>query len=210
MKLVEQRVCEFLDITASNAPAPGGGSLSALAGASAAALGQMVANLTLGRKKYAEVEADMQAHIPVLSKVQNELEASVDADSRAFDRYMAALSLPKNTPQELEVRKAAMQEGLKAAVAVPLSVAEKIVSVMPILEEILAKGNSNAVTDGLVSVMMARTGVLGAIYNVRVNLVSIDDEAYVAEISQQCAKLQQQTTDWESRVLAQYPLTGMA
>ncbi len=209
MELIKLTVEEFGAITASNAPAPGGGSVSALAGSLAAALSQMVANLTVGRKKYADVQTDMEEALPLLAQAQKELLAAVDEDSRAFDLYMAALPMPKNTPEEQAARKAAMQAGLKAAVAVPLSVAQRVEGILPLLEKVLALGNSNAVTDGLVSVMMARTGILGAIYNVRVNLASIEDEEFVKEHEAICARIQENTVAWELRVLGQYPLTGM-
>lgn len=209
MDLMQQTVTDFLNITASNAPAPGGGSVSALAGALAAALSQMVANLTVGRKKYAEVQDELEGYLPRLAQAQTELMAAVDEDSRAFDLYMAALSMPKETQEEKAARKTAMQEGLKAAVRVPLSVATRVVEIMPMLEQVLMKGNSNAVTDGMVSVMMARTGVLGAIYNVRVNLSSIEDEAYVADMTARCAQLQSQALEFERRVLGNCPLACM-
>ena len=209
MELIKLTVEEFGAITASNAPAPGGGSVSALAGSLAAALSQMVANLTVGRKKYAEVQSDMEEALPRLAEAQKALLAAVDADSKAFDLYMAALPMPKNTPEEQAARKEAMQNGLKAAVAVPLSVAQRVEGLLPTLEKVLALGNSNAVTDGLVSVMMARTGILGAIYNVRVNLASIEDEEFVREHEAICAEIQKSAVAWELRVLGQYPLTGM-
>ncbi len=209
MELIKLTVEEFGAITASNAPAPGGGSVSALAGSLAAALSQMVANLTVGRKKYAEVQSDMEEALPRLAEAQKELLAAVDADSKAFDLYMAALPMPKDTPEQQAARKQAMQNGLKAAVAVPLSVAQRVESLLPTLEKVLALGNANAVTDGLVSVMMARTGILGAIYNVRVNLASIEDEEFVREHEAICAQIQKNAVAWELRVLGQYPLTGM-
>lgn len=209
MELKNLTVSEFLDITASNAPAPGGGSVSALAGSLAAALSQMVANLTIGKKKYQELWEEMGVRAETLKQAQAELLEAVDKDSRAFDLYMEALTLPKDTEEQIAARKAAMVNGLKAAVAVPLNVARKVLEITPLLEVILAQGNSNAVTDGLVSVMMARTGVLGAIYNVRVNLASIGDTAFVQEKEAQCAAIQKEILDWEKRVLSQYPLTGM-
>ena len=120
MELVKQTVEEFVKITASDAPAPGGGSISALAGALAAALGQMVANLTVGRKKYAAVDEEMRQLLPELARQQQALLEAVDEDSRAFDQYMDALSMPKDTPEQQEARKNAMQAGLKAAAQVPL------------------------------------------------------------------------------------------
>lgn len=208
MELVKQTVEEFVKITASDAPAPGGGSISALAGALAAALGQMVANLTVGRKKYAAVDEEMRQLLPELARQQQALLEAVDEDSRAFDQYMDALSMPKDTPEQQEARKNAMQAGLKAAAQVPLGVAQRVQTLFPALELVVTKGNANAVTDGMVATMMARTAILGAVYNVRVNLQSIQDEAFTAALAQQCQRCQQEALAWERKILATVPFSN--
>lgn len=209
MELVKLPVSDFVAVTASDAPAPGGGSVSALVGSLSAALAQMVANLTVGREKYAAAQAQMEQMLPALLQTQQQLLAAVDADSRAFDRYMAALSLPKSTDEEKAIRKNAMQEGLKEAAVVPLSVAKQAVSLFPYLETAVTIGNPNAVTDAMVGTMLARTCVLGAIFNVRVNLSSISDEAFVAELSQTCQSLQTLAQTEEQRILQQISLSHM-
>ena len=206
MELKNLSVAEFAAITASDAPAPGGGSVSALAGSIAAALGEMVARLTVGREKYASSEAEMQKVIDTLPTVREKLMNAVDEDSKAFDQYMAALSMPKSTDEEKTVRSAAMQEGLKVAARVPLGVAQAIDTLFPCLEKAVTIGNPNAVTDGMVGTMMARTGILGALFNVRVNLESIKDEAFVAELSAETDKLQKSATEWEQKILSQVKL----
>lgn len=208
MELVKQTVEEFVKITASDAPAPGGGSISALAGALAAALGQMVANLTVGRKKYAAVDEEMRQLLPELARQQQALLEAVDEDSRAFDQYMDALSMPKDTPEQQEARKNAMQAGLKAAAQVPLGVAQRVQTLFPALELVVTKGNANAVTDGMVATMMARTAILGAVYNVRVNLQSIQDETFTAALAQQCQRCQQEALAWERKILATVPFSN--
>lgn len=208
MELVKQTVEEFVKITASDAPAPGGGSISALAGALAAALGQMVANLTVGRKKYAAVDEEMRQLLPELARQQQALLEAVDEDSRAFDQYMDALSMPKDTQEQQEARKNAMQAGLKAAAQVPLGVAQRVQTLFPALELVVTKGNANAVTDGMVATMMARTAILGAVYNVRVNLRSIQDEAFTAALAQQCQRCQQEALGWERKILATVPFSN--
>lgn len=208
MELVKQTVEEFVKITASDAPAPGGGSISALAGALAAALGQMVANLTVGRKKYAAVDEEMRQLLPELARQQQALLEAVDEDSRAFDQYMDALSMPKDTQEQQEARKNAMQAGLKAAAQVPLGVAQRVQTLFPALELVVTKGNANAVTDGMVATMMARTAILGAVYNVRVNLQSIQDEAFTAALAQQCQRRQQEALAWERKILATVPFSN--
>lgn len=209
MELKNLTVAEFSALTASNAPAPGGGSVSALVGNLSAALAQMVANLTVGREKYAAAQEDMQALLSQVPAIYEALLEAVDADSRAFDRYMAALSMPKTTDEEKKLRSDAMQEGLKEASLVPLGVAQKAVKLFAYLEKALTVGNPNAVTDAMVGVMLARTCVLGAIFNVRVNLSSIRDEEFVSETAKRCDELQQFAVQEETRLLKSIPLSGM-
>ena len=209
MELKNLSVAEFAAITASDAPAPGGGSVSALAGSIAAALGEMVARLTVGREKYAASESEMQAIIDAFPAVREKLMNAVDEDSKAFDQYMAALAMPKSTDEEKAARSAAMQEGLKVAARVPLGVAQAIDTLFPCLEKAVTIGNPNAVTDGMVGTMMARTGVMGALFNVRVNLESIKDETFVAELSAETDKLQKSALEWEQKILSQVKLARM-
>ncbi len=191
----------FAQQTASNDPVPGGGSISALAGALAAALAEMVAGLTIGKKKYAEVEEEMKEAIPPMRKLQEQLLVDIKRDSESFDLYMQALTLPKDTDEEKAARTAAMQNGLKEAVKVPLSVAKNAVTILPVAKLMVTKGNQTAVTDGLVATMMARTAVLGALFNVKINLASIKDEAFVEEIRKEVAVLEKEAVALEKEVL---------
>lgn len=192
----------FAQLTASNEPVPGGGSISALAGALAAALAEMVAGLTIGKKKYAEVEDEMKAVVAPMRKLQEQLLLDIQRDSESFDLYMQALTLPKETEEEKAARTAAMQEGLKAAVKVPLSVAKAAYEILPVAELMVNKGNQTAVTDALVATLLARTAALGALFNVKINLQSIKDEAFVAETSKEVEALERKTVDFEKKILA--------
>ncbi|MDY4784120.1 cyclodeaminase/cyclohydrolase family protein [Pygmaiobacter massiliensis] len=192
----------FAQLTASNEPVPGGGSISALAGALAAALAEMVAGLTISKKKYAEVEDEMKAVVAPMRKLQEQLLLDIQRDSESFDLYMQALTLPKETEEEKAARTAAMQEGLKAAVKVPLSVANAAYEILPVAELMVNKGNQTAVTDALVATMLARTAALGALFNVKINLQSIKDEAFVAETSKEVEVLERKTVDFEKKILA--------
>lgn len=192
----------FAQLTASNEPVPGGGSISALAGALAAALAEMVAGLTIGKKKYAEVEDEMKAVVAPMRKLQEQLLLDIQRDSESFDLYMQALTLPKETEEEKAARTAAMQEGLKAAVKVPLSVANAAYEILPVAELMVNKGNQTAVTDALVATMLARTAALSALFNVKINLQSIKDEAFVAETSKEVEALERKTVDFEKKILA--------
>lgn len=193
----------FAQQTASNDPVPGGGSISAMAGALAAALAEMVAGLTIGRKKYAEVEEEMKAVVPGMRKTQEQLLLDIRRDSESFDLYMQALTLPKESDEEKAARTAAMQNGLKEAVKVPLSVAKASYEILPVAELMVTKGNETAVTDGLVATMMARTAVLGALFNVKINLDSIKDEAFVVEVMKEVKVLEKEAVAFEKRILEQ-------
>ena len=195
-------VQEFAMQTASSEPVPGGGSISALAGSLAAALTEMVAGLTIGKKKYAEVEEEMKAAIEPMHAICEHLLDDIKRDSESFDLYMQALTLPKETEEEKAARQEAMQNGLKAAVAVPLSVAKRAYEIMPYAEVMVTKGNKTAVTDALVATMMARTAVLGALFNVKINLESIKDEAFVAETTKEVEVLEKKAIEHEQKILA--------
>lgn len=208
MELKSMTVAEFAAVTASDAPAPGGGSVSALAASLAAALAEMVAHLTAGREKYAAVGPEMKTLLEELPAKRQALLEAVDRDSQAFDRYMAALAMPKSTPEEQSARKTAMQEGLKIAAQVPLEVAEMAASLFPALEAVVLRGNPNAVTDGMVGTMLARTAVLGALFNVRVNLNSIHDADFVLAMTARVNAAQEIALSWERRILSSVPLAG--
>ena len=188
--------------TASHEPVPGGGSISALAGSLAAALTEMVAGLTIGKKKYADAEEEMKAAIEAMRPVRDQLLDDIKRDSESFDQYMQALALPKETEEEKAARTEAMQNGLKAAVAVPLSVAKTACQILPYAETMVTKGNKTAVTDALVAAMMARTAVLGAGFNVKINLESIKDQEYVDKIGKEVEDLEKQAIEQEKKILA--------
>lgn len=191
----------FADVTASDAPAPGGGSVAAVAGALAAALAEMVANLTIGKKGYEEQDAAMKKLAAEGAAIRKELIDDIQKDSSSFNAYMDALAMPKDTDEQKEARREKMQEGLKSASQVPLQAAETASKIFPIAEEVVKSGNKNAVTDGLVSALLARSAVLGALLNVRINLGSIRDEAFVSEMSAKVAELERTAIESEKKVL---------
>ena len=163
----------------------------------------MVAGLTIGKKKYVEVEEEMKAAVEPMHKICEQLLVDIKRDSESFDLYMQALTLPKETEEEKAARTEAMQNGLKAAVAVPLSVAKAAYEVLPYAETMVVKGNKTAVTDALVATMMARTAVLGALFNVKINLESIKDEEFVKATSEEVAVLEKKAIAFEQKILAQ-------
>ncbi len=199
--LSDLSIREFMAETASKSPVPGGGSVAALSGAIAASLSEMVANLTIGKKGFDAVEEEMQAIAANASEIRDRLTADIDRDSEAFDQVMVAFRLPKDTPDEKETRTQAIQYAMKHAAMVPLEVAERAFELMELAGKVVTQGNKNALTDGAVGVMMARTAVRGALFNVRINLTSIRDENFVREISQKAETLASRAEAREKEIL---------
>ena len=200
--LTELTVKGLLAETAGDAPVPGGGSISALNGAIAAALTEMVANLTIGKKKYADVQDEMAEIAKSAATLQKELVLDVDRDSEAYDGVSQAFKLPKETDEEKAIRSAAIQENTKKAALVPMEVARRASALLPSIEAVVARGNQNAVTDGCVAMMCARVAVVGALFNVRINLTSIKDEEFVARLREEADRLEADVLAREAAVIA--------
>ncbi|EFI41544.1 MULTISPECIES: cyclodeaminase/cyclohydrolase family protein [Peptoniphilus] len=172
----------FVEETYSDSPAPGGGSVAALAAAQAAALLGMVANLTIKSKKYEAVHEEMKSIAEECKKYQDDFVEDIDRDSNSFNGVMAAFKMPKDTDEEKAARSAKIQEEYKNAANVPLSVGLKTLNLLSIAEVLVEKGNSNAITDVGVGLLNLKLAATGAFYNVKINLGSIKDEAYVEEL----------------------------
>lgn len=177
--LVEMKVKEFIAELASDSPAPGGGSVSAVSGALAAGLVAMVCRLTIGKKGYEEVQSEMEQALAKAEALHQKLTQLVDDDTNAFNEVMAAFKMPKETDEEKEARKAAIQEAYKKAADVPYTIAKTCLEVLALAEGIVNKVNTNAISDIGVASLAAHTGLEGAVMNVKINLPSIKDEAYV-------------------------------
>ena len=199
--LAELTIKDFLARTAGNDPVPGGGSISALNGALAVALAQMVAGLTIGRKKYADCEEEMKALAAHFEQVRGELVSDIDNDAEAYNRVFAAFKMPKESDEEKALRTATIQQETKHAAEVPMGVARKVCESLGKLEIVAQKGNQNAVTDACVAAMCARTAVLGALMNVRINLTSITDETYVARMESEAKELERKALETEQTVM---------
>lgn len=199
--LTELTIKEFINKVLSNDPVPGGGSVSALNGALATSLAAMVANLTIGRKKYVEVNEIMEDLSVRFEELTRQLITDVDRDSEAYDRVFSAFKLPKETDEEKAIRSEAIQKETKYAAQVPMEVARTVHSILPMIDVVARKGNSNAVTDACVSMMCARTAILGALLNVRINLTSIKDEKFVKEMSEEADMIEQTTIAEEQKIL---------
>lgn len=192
----------FLSRLAAATPTPGGGSAAALAGAMAAALTRMVANLTLARRQYAAVHAEVREIEAAVARLQEELLELVIHDAEAFEGILAARRLPQNTEEEKALRRQAVEEAIREAARVPLATAERTVKVLEFLLHLAAVGYENALTDALVAASLAQAAVQGAAANVRVNAASLEDavlagqfraqiKAFTAQAEQRVAEIRQ-------------------
>ena len=199
--LVELAVKEFLNKVAGSDPVPGGGSIAALNGAIASALAAMVANLTIGKKGY-EPNEELMRHISEVALRQKELfVADIDRDSEAYDGVFACFKMPKATDEEKAARSAAIQEATKHAALVPMQVARNAYELMTILMDVARLGNRNAVTDACVAMMSARSAVLGALMNVRINLGSLKDKEFVDRLQRAADELERLACAREKELL---------
>jgi glutamate formiminotransferase/formiminotetrahydrofolate cyclodeaminase len=176
--LASMSVRGFVETLGARTPAPGGGSASALAASMGAALGAMVGWMTYGKRKFEEKDAVMRRLIPPLHEAMKALLPLVDRDTRAFDAYLAAVSLPKETDAEKAARRDAMQAGLKEAVQVPLQVMRAADACWDAMVEMAAHGNPASRSDLEVGAKLLEAGIWGAARNVAINLPQVEDEAF--------------------------------
>jgi formiminotetrahydrofolate cyclodeaminase len=181
VKLVDKPLTNFLDELASNAPAPGGGSVAALSGALGAALVSMVCNLTLGKKAYADVQDEISDLLAESEALREQLTGLLEEDVKAYTGYSKAAKMPRGTEEEKAERQVVMQAALKVATDVPLSIAETAVKVMDLCMPAAEKGNKWAVSDAGVAVLMAEAALRSAALNVLINLGTLKDEEFVAD-----------------------------
>lgn len=189
MTFASNSLQSFLDQVASAEPAPGGGSVAALSGALGASLVAMVCRLTIGKKGYEAVSAEMELILPRAEELQRGLRDLMQADTDAYARVMDAYKLPKQTDAEKSARTRAIQDALKHASDVPLRVAELCAQVLELARPIAEKGNKNAASDGGVGALMAEAGLRGAALNVSINLGAINDELFVRRHRERVQKL---------------------
>ncbi len=187
--LIDKKVSNFLDELASNSPTPGGGSVAALAGALGAALISMVGNLTVGKKKYEDVEEDIKKIISSSEKLRYELSQLIEEDVKVFNDFMSTYKMPKETEDEKKVRAEKIQESLIEAAKVPLKVANKCLDILSLSKEVAEKGNINVVSDAGVAALMAEAALESAILNVKINLRMIKDEKVRTELSSSIKKI---------------------
>lgn len=177
-----QTIGEFLDELASGNATPGGGAGAALAGAMGAALLSMVANLTIGKKKYADVEAEMQALLARTEAIRHEMTSLAQLDAHVFERVMGAYRMPRDSEAQQSARTAAIQNTLMDATQVPLKVARQASELFELAEQLAAKGNANVVSDAGVGLLLADAALHSALLNVDINLKLINDAAFKAGV----------------------------
>jgi glutamate formiminotransferase/formiminotetrahydrofolate cyclodeaminase len=187
--LVEMKLTDFVDEVSRESPAPGGGSIAALAGSLGAALVSMVSNLTANKRGSEKVDNLLNETADKLQEIKFKLVKAVDDDTNAFNAYMNARRLPNKTAEEKRIREEAMQDGLKQAVHVPLNTAHFSYEVIEIAEVVAKNCNPASITDVGVGAQCGYTGMLGGIYNVLINLNEIKDEKFNDNMRKTCAEL---------------------
>ena len=189
MEMMEKSCRQFLEELAGKAPTPCGGGTAALVGAAGVALGSMVGCLTTGKKKYAAVEADIQALNAQADTLRRKLEALVQADAEVFAPLAAAYGLPKDTPEQAAHKAAVLEQALDAACAVPLRIMEKCAEGITLVEQYAAKGSVLAVSDAGCAAVLCKAALQSASLNVFINTKLMKDRAHAAALDAQADDL---------------------
>ena len=202
MAITDNRIRFLLEELAGPSATPGGGSASALAGAMGAALLSMVCNLTIGKKRFADVEDELRDVLKEAEALRYQLTNLADADTHAFDQVMAAYRLPRETQKEQAARQTAIQVALQGAAQVPLETATACASVVKLSAQVIAKINPNALSDAGAGALLAEAGLKGAQLNVAINLAAIHDSDFVQEKQRDLNKVLSGANQEKERVFA--------
>jgi methenyltetrahydrofolate cyclohydrolase len=186
---LESSISSFLDVLASKASSPGGGSVAALNGALGAGLLSMVCNLTLGKEKYRAVEEQVKQLLAESERLRKELEQQIEADAAVLGELMIAWGLPRTTDEEKAKRSALLEERAKLATEVPLRVARACAAVMALSVQAAEVGSSMAISDVGVAVVCAEAGLRSAYLNVKINLPLIKDQVFVRRVQEELESL---------------------
>lgn len=189
MKFAEKSCIEFTDELASKAPVPGGGGASALIGAIGIALGSMVGSLTLGKKKYADVEDDIRELMERAEKVRTDMIALIDRDAEVFAPLAAAYGMPKDTPEQAREKEMVMEKVLKDACDVPLGIMRSACEAINIVEGFAQKGSRLAISDAGCAAAACRAALEAASLNVFINTRSMQDRAYADKINAEACSM---------------------
>jgi glutamate formiminotransferase / formiminotetrahydrofolate cyclodeaminase len=200
-KLVDMDLQAFADETASESPAPGGGSVSAYVGALGVSLATMVANLSSHKRGWDERWEEFSKWAEKGQAIKDELTFLVDEDTRAFNRIMDAFGMSKSSDEEKKARHQAIQDATKYAIEIPFQVMQKAWDAMDVIEAMVEKGNPNSITDAGVGALCARTAVIGAFLNVKVNSADLEDKAFVKDIIAKGAEIEQMAREKETQIV---------
>lgn len=199
--LVQKTLIDFADTTASESPAPGGGSVSAYVGALGVALGTMVANLSAGKKGWEKQTAYFSDWADKGQAIKDKLIYLVDEDTNAFNAIITAVRMPKATDEEKEQRKIAMREATRYAIQIPLEVMKTAFESFDLVEAMVEKGNVNSISDAGVGGLCLKTAIYGAYLNVKINCAGFDDEDFVASVTQQADQLLEEAIKKEQNIV---------
>ncbi len=189
MRFSDMSIQEFTEVLASKAAVPGGGGASALVGAVGTALGNMVGSLTTGKKKYADVEADIVSLMEKAKALQTRLLDLIQKDAEAFEPLSRAYGLPRDTPEQLAHREAVMAEALETACSAPLSIMEACCEAIELNREFAQKGSALALSDAGVGVTFCKAALKGASLNVFINTKAMADRERAAELNRSCDEM---------------------
>lgn len=203
--LMDMSLRNYCDILASSEPAPGGGSTAALSGTLGASLTMMVVNLSIGKKTYEaldeHIKAQFMEEFDNIKTLQKKLTELVDEDTKAFNKFMEAMKLPKDTEEQKQIRREKVQEASLYALQVPLNTAESCFDLLKNQEVIAKYGNKNAVSDIGVGALLALSGLEGAVLNVNINLPGIEDKVVRAEVYDKCREFSAEGQKLHNKIL---------
>jgi glutamate formiminotransferase/formiminotetrahydrofolate cyclodeaminase len=202
LKLIDLSAKNFANLTASEAPAPGGGSVAAYLGALGASLATMVANLSSHKRGWDDRWEEFSTWAEKGQKIKDELLFLVDEDTMAFNKIMDAFGLPKKTEAEKTARHQAIQEASKYAIQVPLRVMKVSLDSMGLIEAMAKEGNPNSVSDAGVGALCARSAVMGAFLNVKINASGVDDKEFATQKLNEALQIQQEAMRAEENILS--------
>ena len=205
MKLINMTVTDFAKEVDSNSPAPGGGSVAALASDIGVGLSRMMAHLSFGKKKYEALDEKMKEEFEVkfdkLGQIREELSKLVDEDTKSFNEFMKALKMPKDTFKQITERQQAMADATLYSIKVPYKTAALSLEAMKELEFLVDNGNQNAITDIGVGTLMLCTGLEGAILNVKVNLMSLENKELAKKYADSCSEMLEEGKKIRDKIL---------
>ena len=205
MKLIDMTVTNFANEVDSNSPAPGGGSVAALASDIGIGLSRMMAHLSFGKKKYEAlddaVKEEFEVKFDKLGKIREEMSKLVDEDTQSFNEFMKALKMPKDTFKQITERQQAMADATLYSIKVPYKTAALSLDAMRELEFLVDNGNQNAITDIGVGTLMLCTGLEGAILNVKVNLMSLENKDLAKKYANSCSEMLEQGKEIRDKIL---------